>query len=254
MWRAVLFLTGCSSLLDLQPPPVPVDAIGTPSWTFHDDFETGDLSRWTNPTPAQSANGMLEIATTGAHAGCCALHASATTPGPAFEYATERWTEASPPAPVFTGGTIAVRAYMRATALDPDTREISIAQAGTDPPVYANAGLGISDKHDGTAWGFILADGSTANYPLQSSMLIGDAIGGWHCVEYDVAVADAGHLAIYMDGALQIGGDANTRAQWDTVLLGLPFSSGIAASDVYIDDVAIALYPDTSPTMHLGCE
>jgi hypothetical protein len=59
-----------------------------------------------------------------------------------------------------------------------------------------------------------------------------------------------------MDGALEIGGDANTSASvgWDSVTVGLSFSSGIAASEVYVDDVAIALYSDTSPTIHLGCE
>ena len=249
MWRLLVFVAGCSSLLDLEPPPA-----AAPAWSFEDDFETGDLSRWTSPTPAHSPNGTIEVASAGAYAGCCALHVAATLPDSSSQYASERWTEASPPAPIFTAGTIAVRAYVRATALDPDTRELSIAQNGSNPPVFASAGLGITDQHDGSSWGFILSDGSTASYPLQSAMAVGDAIGGWHCVEYDVAVADAGHLAIYMDGALQIAGDANTRAQWDTVTIGLGFSSGVAASDVYIDNVAIALYADTSPTMHLGCE
>ena len=72
---AVLFLAGCSSLLDLQPPPAQ-DAIATPSWTFHDDFELGNLERWTRTTPIQSANGTFDITTSGAHAGCCAIHVS----------------------------------------------------------------------------------------------------------------------------------------------------------------------------------
>jgi hypothetical protein len=253
---ALVFLAGCSSLLDLEPPPVPIDAIATPSWTFHDDFELGDLQRWTQTTPNQSTNGSFEIATSGAHAGCCALHASLSPPGKGFQYALEQWTQAAPVAPPVTSGTIAVRAYVRAVALDPDTREFSFAEGAANPTAYTSAGLGRSDKDDGTAWGFILSDSSTANYPLQSADLVADAIGGWHCVEYDIAVADAGHLALYMDGAVQIAGDANTSAHigWDSVTVGLDFSSGVAASEVYVDDVAIALYSDTSPTIHIGCE
>ncbi len=253
----VIFLAGCSSLLDLQPPPVPLDAVATPSWTFHDDFELGDLQRWTRPTPIQSANGSFEIATAGAHAGCCALHASVAPTGTGFQYALEQWTHAAPMAPPVTSGTIAVRAFVRAAALDPDTRELSIAEGGSTPSSFTSAGLGRSDQGTGTTWGFILSDSSTESYPRQSTELVSDAIGGWHCVEYDLAVADAGHLALYMDGALQIAGDANTSASaggWDSVSLGLDFSAGTAASEVYIDDVAIALYSDTSPTIHLGCE
>jgi hypothetical protein len=248
----VLFLAGCSSLLDLQPPP----AIATPSWTFHDDFELGDLRRWTHTTPLQSSNGSFEIATSGAHAGCCALHASVSPPGTGFQYALEQWTQAAPMAPPVSSGTIAVRAYVRAAALDPDTRELSIDEGGTDPDAFTSAGLGRSDQGTGTAWGFILSDPATGNYPLQSADLVTDAIGGWHCVEYDLAVADAGHLALYMDGALQIAGDANTSTSpgWDSVTIGLAFSGGTARSEVYIDDVAIALYSDTLPTPHLGCE
>jgi hypothetical protein len=252
----VVFLSGCSSLLDLQPPPAPVDAIAAPSWTFHDDFELGDLGRWTTTTPIQSANGAFEIATTGAHAGCCALHASVTAPDSGFQYALEQWTQAAPAAPPVTSGTIAVRVYVRAVALDPDTRELSFAEGGSNPTAFTSAGLGRSDQGNGTAWGLILSDPSTASYPRQSTHVVADALGGWHCVEYDVAVADAGHLAVYMDDMLQIDGEANTMAAtgWDSVTVGLGFSSGSAAAEVYVDDVEIALYSDTSPTLHLGCE
>ena len=252
----VIFLTGCSSLLDLEPPPVPLDAIATPSWTFRDDFELGDLQRWSRMTPLQSANGSFEIATSGAHAGCCALHASVAPPDSGFQYALEQWPQATPMAPPVTSGTIAVRAYVRAVALDPDTRELSITEGGSSPDAFTSAGLGRSDQGNGTSWGFILTDPSTTSYPQQSPDLVSDAIGGWHCVEYDLAVADAGHLALYMDGELQIAGDANTSTStgWDSVTIGLGFSRGTAASEVYIDDVAIALYSDTSPTIHLGCE
>ena len=250
MRLAVVLLSGCSSLLDLKPPPAPVDAIASPSWTFRDDFELGGLQRWSRTTPIQSSNGTFEIATSGAHAGCCSLHATLAPSGSGYQYALEQLA-----APV-TSGTIAVRAYVRAVALDPDTRELSIVEGGANPTAFTTAGLGRADQGAGDAWGFILSDPSTASYPRQSTQLVSDAIGGWHCVEYDVAVADAGHLALYMDGELQIAGDANTTAStgWDSATIGVGFSSGTAATEVYIDDVAIALYSDSSPVPHLGCE
>lgn len=253
MRLALVFLAGCGSLLDLQPPPVPVDAVGPPTWRFDEDFESGDLHRWTQATPVQSANGTFEIAQSGAHAGCCALHVTASTPGSGYQYALEQWTQASPMAPAVQSGTIAVRAYVRAVALDPDTRELSIAEGGSNPRAFTSAGLGRTSA--GETWGFILSDESTMSYPRQSQNVVGDALGAWHCVEYDVAVADNGHLALYMDGALQIDGDATTLASqgWDSATIGLGFSSGNAMSEVYIDDLSIALYSDTSPTAHLGC-
>lgn len=253
MRLALLLLAGCGSLLDLQPPPVPVDAIAAPSWTFSEDFELGDLQRWTATAPVQSQNGTFEIAHAGAHGGCCALHATVTTPGSGFQYALEQWTQATPMAAPVVSGTIAVRAYVRAAALDADTRELSITEGGSNPTAFTSAGLG--GGAGGETWGFILSDESTASYPRQSMNVVADAIGGWHCVEYDVAVADNGHLALYMDGVLQIDGDATTRPSqgWDGVMLGLGFSSGSAPSDVYIDDVEVALYSDVSPSIHIGC-
>jgi hypothetical protein len=248
MRLAVVFLAGCGSLLDLEPPPMPA-----PSWRFDEDFELGDLSRWTSTSPVQSANGTFEIAHSGAHGSCCAMHVTVSPPGSGYQYALEQWTQATPMAPPIDSGTIAVRAYVRAVALDPDTRELSIAAGGSNPTAFTSAGLGRTA--DGESWGFILSDESTASYPRQSQDVVPDALGAWHCVEYDVAVGEDGHLALYMDGALQIDGDATTRAShgWDGVTLGLGFSSGTAASEVYIDDVSVALYSDVSPTAHIGC-
>lgn len=250
---ALVFLAGCGSLLDLEPPPVPVDPVGAPTWRFDEDFELGDLQRWTTTAPVQSANGTFEIAHAGAHGGCCAMHVTVSPPGSGYQYALEQWTEATPMAAAVDTGTIAVRAYVRAVALDPDTRELSFAEGGSNPSAFTSAGLGQTP--DGETWGFILTDESTTSYPRQSQDVVADALGGWHCVEYDVAVAEDGHLAIYMDGALQIDGDATTRTSqgWDSATIGLGFSSGTAMSDVYIDDVAIALYDDQSPTIHIGC-
>src|SRR3569623_1106226 len=249
---ALLLLAGCGSQLDLQPPPVPADAVGAPRWRFDEDFESGNLQRWTMTAPVQS-NGTFEIASAGAHGGAHARHVTAAAGGTGYQYALEQWTQATPAAPAVTAGTIAVRAWVRAAALDVDTRELSFAEGGASPSAFTSAGLGHTSA--GETWGFILSDESTASYPRQSENVVEDALGGWHCVEYDVAVADNGHLALYMDGALQIAGDATTLASngWDSATIGLGFSSGAAMSDVYIDDVAIALYDDGAPVIHIGC-
>ena len=76
--------SACSSILGLQPPPVPVDASSPPVWSFLDGFESRDLSRWQT---ARSANGTLGVETTGAHTGCCALHATLDATGVGYQYA-----------------------------------------------------------------------------------------------------------------------------------------------------------------------
>jgi hypothetical protein len=240
----------CSSLLDLQPPPVPVDTSFTPLWSFHDDFETGDLSRWHT---ASSPNGTLGVATSGAHAGCCALHATLDATGAGFQYGRVSWTDQAQLPPV-TSGTIAVRAYVRADALDRDTRELSLTQGDSDPDTYATAGLGLSDP--GMTWGFILQDQATGKYSRQASAVA--AYADWHCVEYVVNVATSGELAIFVDGAATpaIEGVADTipTTGWSSVDVGLGFASGVTISDVDIDDVAIAVYADTSPGLHIACD
>ena len=40
---------------------------------------------------------------------------------------------------------------------------------------------------------------------------------------------------------------------WDTVALGLQYSSGMNPVDLTVDDVTVALYSDMSPAVHIGC-
>lgn len=240
--------SACSSILGLQPPPVPVDASSPPVWSFLDGFESRDLSRWQT---ARSANGTLGVETTGAHTGCCALHATLDATGVGYQYAFVSWTDQLAPV---TAGTVAVRAYVRADALDVDTRELSLAQGGADPSVYATAGLGTSAM--GVSWGFILADQATGVYSRQATEPA--AFAAWHCIEYVVNVAPSGNLAIFVDGnpTPVIEGLADTVPSpgWDRSTVGLGYASGATVSDVAIDDVAVAVYEDTAPGQHIGCD
>lgn len=260
-WRAallgaVLATAGCDAVLGLHPPPAPADAApGAPYWSFSDDFELGDLRRWTQPVRAP--NGTLDVATQGAHAGCCALHAALDASGVGYEYALLAWPQASPPAPPVTSGTIAVRAWVEASALDPDTRELTIVEGGTSATAYVTAGLGASGASPGFAWGFLVSDPADANFSRQSADVRTDVIGSWHCIELVLVVGEAGHVSIFKDGSPvpEIDGAVDTRPAtgWDSVTIGLGYASGAAESDVRIDDVEVALYDDTSPTIHIGC-
>ncbi len=233
--------------------PAPV-----PYWTFADDFETGDLRRW--PTPNSSSNGVIGVVDAGAFAGCCALHVAVDAGAVGYQNVVKNWTAETPAVPPVTSGTMAMRARIRAIKLDRDTRELMMNRNNQTPNWYANAGFG--NDGPGPSWGFILGNPSYpvgGGYNRQSPNVIADALGGWHCVEFIVSVSGpAGHLAIFLDDqpTPQIQGDADTTVDngWDAMAVGLGFSSGASASEVFLDDVRLALYRDMSPTIHVGCK
>jgi hypothetical protein len=258
---AVLAMTGCSALLDLAPPPTPQlspDASAyTPLWSFADDFDLGDFRLWTQVV--SSTNGSIEVASGDSVSGCCALHATVGAgSGTGFQYAMVTWPQATPAAPPVTSGSIAIRARVKALQLANDTRELSVDQGGTNTTAFATSGLGANGTAPGFSWGFVLSDPADQNDTRQSANVIGDALGGWHCIEFVVDVAPAGHLAIFMDGSPvpQVGDDAPTLAGsgWDSAEVGLGYASGSSTAEVLIDDVVIAQYADTDPTIHIGCD
>lgn len=256
---------GDSGAADAMPDIVVADGeagdASTAYWSFSDNFDLGDLRLWTQT--GQSQNGTLAVVDAGAYSGCCALHATASPGTITYQYALESWTSAAPSAPPVSAGTIAVRARIKPTALDVDTRELSMAQGGTAATAYATAGLGNSGG--GFSWGFFLIDPANppdaGGYSRNSAMVVGGPDGTWHCVEFVLNVSSsAGHLAIFLDPqdtqavpVTQGATDTTAGVGWDSVTVGLGYSSGGSATDVLIDDVKIALYPDLSPTVHLGC-
>ena len=254
----LLGLAACSQLLEIAPPPVATtEGPETPYWTFADDFELGDLRRWTQHV--SSPNGTLTVDTGDAASGCCALHATLAAGPVGFQYALVSWPATSPSAPPLTSGTIAVRARIKAVQLDPDTRELSVVEGGASASAFVTAGLGATGTSTGDAWGFVLSDPSTAGFAPRSANVVPDALGGWHCVELVVNVAsDAGHVAVFMDGSAvpQIDADANTSVAvgWDSVTVGLSYASGVAPAEILLDDVQVALSADLSPTLHIGCD
>jgi len=258
VWLAVLALTGCNLVLDLAPPPTSdadaaIDAVTIPAplWSMSDDFEQGNLARWTGQV--QSAGASIDVATSGALSGCCAMHAVVPAGATGYAYAIISWPQATPSYAAVDSGTIAVRANVRAVALDRDTREMAFDEGGEQGLSFATNGLGSADAT--TTWGFLLKNPANAGFSLQSTRDV--ALGDWHCVEFVINVASAGHLAIYMDDdpvSLREG-DADTTVDvgWDSLQLGLAYASGQTDTEIFIDDAKIALYPDTYHAIHLGC-
>ncbi|HEX4449907.1 MAG TPA: hypothetical protein VH143_03500 [Kofleriaceae bacterium] len=254
---AAVLLGGCSALLDLAPPQQSADATTfTPLWSFADDFDLGDFRLWTQVV--SSTNGSIEVTSGDSVSGCCALHAVvAGGSGTGFEYALLTWPQATPNAAPVTSGSIAMRARVKALQLADDTRELTVDQGATDATAFATSGLGTNSTSPGLSWGFVLSDPADQNDTRQSANVIGDALGGWHCIEVVIDVASAGYLAIFMDGSPipQIDGAVSTLAGvgWDSAEVGLGYASGSSPTDVLIDDVAIALYADTDRAIHIGC-
>ncbi len=224
-------------------------------WSFSDGFESGDFGHW-DLSPAMSGAAPT-VVTSGAHSGCCAMHATTGTGGPQYAYVMETWTSptASPSAPGLTSGTVAVRAWIQTAALDPNTNELSFVQGQENPAYYAAAGLGGTSPplYWGYDWNVPPGNNTSSSIPAGSA-----AETSYHCVEFVMNVgsaADGGSLAIFFDGVLQKQTDVQTfvNGGWDSVGVGLWYSMGNAPSDLLVDDVTIGLYADEQPVIHIGC-
>ncbi|HET9627336.1 MAG TPA: hypothetical protein VFP84_38520 [Kofleriaceae bacterium] len=265
----LLVLAGCNQLLGLEPPPAPggtgnPDAAAggdapiatgrTPYWTFSDDFELGDFRRWS--TGGTSPDAVLEVDHTVAAAGCCSMHAriNAGAVGVAYKLIT---LQGDGPGGTVTAGTLAMRARIKATQLAADTREIAIVQGGTSGSQFVTSGLG-QISGGGFGWGYDATDAAVDNRAKASTATVDDALGGWHCIEVVINLGDAGHVAIFSDDLAVplVEDDFNTLAQpgWDSATFGLPFSSGSALTELYLDDAVVSLYHDSDRGIHIGCK
>jgi hypothetical protein len=262
----IVLAPGCNSLLGLEPPPAPAGDGGatpgsdapsatghTPYWTFSDDFELGDLRRWTKP--GFNNNNAPSVTRDNAASGCCAMHAAvaAGASGFAYELITLQGDGANG---IVTAGTIAMRARIKALQLDHDTREIAVVEGGTQATQFATSGLGGDGGH--FTWGYDVSDPGADNVGKVSSATVSDAIGGWHCIEVVIDVADAGHVAVFSDDAPTplVDGDVNTLAApgWDGAQIGLPFASGTTNAEILLDDAVVSLYHDRDRGIHIGCK
>jgi hypothetical protein len=262
--RALLVLAApaCSSLLGLQPPPAPSDGAGSdaspidgavaPYFRFGSDFETQTLNGWDNLQLGSAAGESLAVTTMTPHAGCCALRATKPVGILTTDHVTSQWTQQHGIAGV-VDGTIAVRGYIRAVMLPDDTRELGIDDDTGNPASYITAGLGTTPG--GFSYGYVVQSSFGSADVQQAHNPLSDALGGWHCVELVINVGAAGHVTLYMDGSAVVEHDTDTRAGggWKAASFGLGYASMDGSGDVFLDDVAVALYHDDARAIHLGC-
>ncbi len=232
---------------------------GGPYWTFSDGFETADLRFWT--TDQNSGIGTIAVVDSGAYSGCCALHMTASPGADAYESAAKTWTSAIPSAPAVQAGTVAVRLYVKATTIDSNSVELAINQGGTKGVWSAQAGL--KNPYDsGTIWGLFLQDPANPGGTYKGALGATEAIPqtSYECVEVVLNVSpvtNVGRFSVFIDAQsspiVTMLTDTTSDAGWDSVLVGLPFSSGASPSDLLVDDVTVSLYTDLSPSVHIGC-
>jgi hypothetical protein len=236
------------------------DAACPPFAVFCDNFELGDLSRWTGgvdtlcngstigiydasvpPAPFRGAFGLRAVIMEAGVAGCGAS-AEAIFP-----------TAPSP-------GTLAVRVYINGAVLEP--------AANTDFMALRPRGSYTSSA--------AIFDGPTGWSTAVSSNFVerdtNSAVGipsGWFCVEWDILYAPRGGrqrlfvdrntgngLELIIDDVDVDFGDAS--ATWNVLDLGVVSGGVINSSvDLRYDDVAIAIFPgiaDADAGPRIGCE
>lgn len=274
---AAASLVACRQVLGLTPPQgsdagsrdaeddaedVESGEVGpVPYWTFTDGFEEGNLGKW-QQTIDPGTSGSLTVVDAGAYEGCCAMQAivdqgaSRTSP---YEYVLQSWADAS--TPLVDAGTIAVRAHVKVASLDDNVGLISIVQGGTSPVAYSDAVFAPNSA--GESWGIELLDpaNTSVNGASGSNLPDGGADDQWHCIELDMNVGATGQMSLFVDPngvtetpSVHFASSTIAAGGWDSVQLGLPFSSpGSATSEITYDDVEIALFHDDLPTIHIGC-
>ena len=227
-----------------------------PYWQFSDNFDTGNTNKWDNV--AQTDVGTVAVATSGAYSGCCALHATTGT-SQTWQIAglVKSWTQ-SAQQPVTTTGTIAVRMRIHVLTIDPNSELVQLSDVGGGDATS----FGLYPAHSGAGYspGFFLENSA---FPTgRSDQAVAGttwADGDWHCVEFVLGVGQsAGALVGFVDGsslpAFQgTALDTEIANGYTTATVGIAYSSGQAAAELYVDDVVLALYRDMEPVPHIGC-
>lgn len=229
----------------------------TAYWQFSDGFESGDFRYWPLAKAEQSAT--LSVVDAGAHTGCCAMHATDGTADSApLAYVAQTWTTAG--VTDLSSGTIAMRLWFRTTTAmsylgvaNLDISQWGSATGGIAAAQTANVGSGYS-------WSVYIEDtGTPKGFFEQTNALSTVYDGNWHCAEFVVNVsadASVGAVSTFYDGQnIQLTGKTATDQDggWGWALMGVRGAQANTAFDVYFDDFVVALYGDTSPSVHIGC-
>ena len=190
---------------------------------FCDDFESGNLSKWTGATVKLDAGSVGVQSTIEAH-GTWALRALANGAPGADVYANAE-KDFAPTAPP-----LAIRANVYfPTTLQHFDHVIALYENGTGS-IHAFA-IGGDDNAN-----WVIAE-NESTVPDHSSDMVPTGAGQWHCVE--LVIDAAGMVTLFVDNHQLIGPFARASAvSYSTLLVGVVRSVD-ADYVAYIDDVAV---------------
>ena len=228
---------GFDSLVDGAGAPGDGTASACPAFAvLCDDFETGDLSKWT--ATDTSVGGQVVVDSVEAHSGTFALDAkiAMTTDGAISAICSQQ--------PTVSAGMLAVREWIYSPALPPTNYDemiiLSNLSSCTDNGTTAYSTLGCDNNNN-----WETGDSSTAGlFSYVGSPCV--AADTWICIETDYTLGSTPRVQIYIDDALMID-----HATADPAPMFSQVYTGVARADmvgfhVIVDDVVIA-------HQHIGC-
>jgi hypothetical protein len=224
---------------DVTPPiEASVDAGPCGISTFCDDFESGDLSKWTSLL--QTNSGKVSVVETMKFAGRWAMYATAGPSTPVLGVYPTVGAGARVTVPVVTTGLLAVRAHVfMPKILGAETTFLkAFAKNGKDD---MNVKI--------TNGGLVKVDSDLPDAGPEITGTAGTPIGAWFCIEWQATIGATGHQKVLVDGALAVDVDENTFTSegYDSVQVGFNAANGSVTQEIYFDDVVTATQP-------IGCD
>jgi hypothetical protein len=222
---------------DVQPIDTGVDAGPCSLAAFCDDFESGNLAKWTSLH--QTNGGKVSVVDTPVFAGKHAMYATAGPSTPVSGVYPTVGAGARIAIPLVGSGLLTVRAriYMP-KILGAETTFIRVfGQNGSDDMnvKITNGGLVKVDT-----------DNPDAGPELTGSK--GTPIAEWFCLEWHATIGAAGHQRLIVDGENVLDADENTSTAggYDAVQIGFNAANGSVTQEIYFDDFVTGTQP-------LGC-
>jgi hypothetical protein len=214
----------------------PIDAAAPcpPTALLCDDFETGDISRWTSRSVGTGAS--IAVDALAPHRGQFAL--DATVPAsPVSGIPASACLETSQ----ISSGMLAMRAWIYPpTALDNYDAVLLFKNApscATTSSQYAIAGGAMG------AWN--VSEDSSAGLHDHHATVPGPAVDTWTCLELDYAFAPP-HIQLYANDAIVLDVTADDPAPAFNAMLAGVTNSTTSGYHVFVDDVVV-------DRAHVGC-
>ena len=221
-------------------PPIDasVDAGPCGISTFCDDFESGDLSKWTSLL--QTNSGKVSVIETTKFAGRWAMFATAGPSTPVNSIYPTVGAGARVTVPVVTTGLLAVRAHVLMPKI-----------LGAETTFLKAFGKNGKDDMNVkiTSGGLMKVDSDVPDAGPEITGTLGTPIGQWFCIEWQATIGAAGHQKVLVDGALAVDVDESTFTDegYDSVQVGFNAANGSVTQEIYFDDIVTATRP-------IGCD